>query len=318
MSVERALVFETLSKALGRTILPRDIETAGYRLREVERIGEQEIREVERGRERVVLLARTTSAALRRSLRQAGISYVDSRGNAFVDLSPLPFLVENGLKRQADSGRKPGTAFGKAGLKITFLLLVDPTAIGDTYRRIGDRAGVSVRTVKIVVDDLVAHGYIRKLGRGRSMTRELGDRSRLAKRWPVGFAELLRPKIVHGRFRFLSLEDRHSWKTIDLAPARALWGGEPAANLAGFPLRPEVLTIYTRGGYAHLAKTLRLVPDPAGDVEVLTTFWEPEPEIHGDRAVPLLLTFADLSASGAARNLDIATSVFDSWLDEGS
>lgn len=89
-----------------------------------------------------------------------------------------------------------------------------------------------------------------------------------------------------------------------------LWGGEPAGAMLTNNLRPQVFTIYSNLELPEIAKTLRLVPDKTGNVEVCQKFWE-----NNDvNKVPALLVYTDLVNSGYGRNVEIANQIFKNEL----
>ena len=312
--IDKALA--RVSEAVGRPILSSDLESLGFVIQLVDQIGDPQIQQVLKGKGKTVFYARRTTSQLRKELRKLGVSYLDLRGNLFVNSGDLPFLVERSSAKSSESGESRGTAFGRAGLRVVFQFLADPQALSLTYRSLAAHAGVSVRTVKLTVDDLERQGFVDKIGRGRGMRRSVRDRERLGHRWAMGYAEFLRPRLVIGTFRFLDAEIGSAWSRIDLGGTTAWWGGEPAAAMFGHPIRPQVLTLYSVDGAVSVARKLKLVPDPQGPVELVRAFWKAQPTEPPKRAVSRILVCADLKASGAPRNREVAKIMFQQWLNE--
>jgi hypothetical protein len=72
-------------------------------------------------------------------------------------------------------------------------------------------------------------------------------------------------------------------------------------------LRPVLGTVALGGRLPEIARALRLAKDGEGNVEVLQKFWNFDQEVvPGPRLVPPLLVYADLLATGDARNLETA------------
>jgi hypothetical protein len=59
-------------------------------------------------------------------------------------------------------------------------------------------------------------------------------------RWVTGFAEQLRPKLVHGRYQGTP----GWWHNVTLDPETALWGGEVAAAKLTKHLKPQDVILY--------------------------------------------------------------------------
>ena len=75
---------------------------------------------------------------------------------------------------------------------------------------------------------------------------------------------------------------------------------------------PATATLYVSGDPKEVVGRFRLKADPAGRVELLKTFWDPQGmELPDSRVVPALLAYADLLNLGDARAAEAA-----GWLDE--
>ena len=83
-----------------------------------------------------------------------------------------------------------------------------------------------------------------------------------------------------------------------------------AAKLTKY-LRPERATIYTRDKPGQLLLTNRLKRDPDGDVEILEAFWQIDYDWPHPGLVPPLLIYADLLATGEARNIETARMIYE-------
>ena len=241
-------------------------------------------------------------------LRDRGVWHIDLGGNAWIEAPPL-FLHVSG--RESPKLSETVRAFSGEGLKVVFLLLLDPTLASAPYRRLAELAGTSHGVVQYTVGDLVRLKYVARLGRTE---RRVNDADGLLDRWAAGYAEVLRPKMTEGTFSFapgLSKERVAGWRDIPLASDVDLWGGEPAAALDTDFLRPAHLTVYTRAALASFMKRLRVAPSEKGDVTVVRPFWTPKaeetvPEVFEGGTVPRVVTYADLVATGDPRNAEVA------------
>ena len=95
-------------------------------------------------------------------------------------------------------------------------------------------------------------------------------------------------------------------------------GGEVAAAYLTKYLKPKVVTIYAKEpGRIALAHRLRKKPD--GNVEILKIFWnfehlrQPTLRDYTDLVHPILI-YADLMATGDARNIETAEIIYEQQL----
>ena len=86
-----------------------------------------------------------------------------------------------------------------------------------------------------------------------------------------------------------------------------------AAKLTKY-LKPEQVTIYTQKTPGELLLTNKLKKDPNGDVEILEAFWQTEYDWPHPELVPPLLIYADLLATGDARNIETARMIYEQQL----
>ena len=128
-----------------------------------------------------IVVAPALTSEQAKALRETGVNYLDAAGNARVNAGGTVVLVQGQKAGRADEGAKAaGRAFQPAGLKVLFVLLVDPARADETYRELAGRVGASPATVKYVPGDLERRGYVLKVGRGM---RRLEGGAHLAWRW---------------------------------------------------------------------------------------------------------------------------------------
>jgi hypothetical protein len=268
------------------------------------------------GRDDVVVTEHISSGAAR-LLRNQDIGYIDRVGNCFLRKDGLYILIEDQKGYGSSSRARSGRAFKKSGLKVIFLLLQKAESINDPYRTIGDRVGVSHGTVRYVLEDLATLGYVEVTSTGE---RLLSKRDDLIKRWAERYGEALRPRLLRGRYRSRNQATRTVWRDIELDATRTLWGGEVAADHITGMLKPETATLYTREDTSDVLKKLKAVPDPDGDIEILDMFWQgrdvDSPSDGDVPVVPPLLAYADLIASAAPRNVEVADLIYERYLSD--
>jgi hypothetical protein len=181
-------------------------------------------------------------------------------------------------------------------------------------------AGVALGTVGSVVKGLQLGGYLQD-GRGHRK-RRLVNPEKLLDRWVEAWPLKLRPRLLLGNFR---VDQPRWWKDADLTEYEAYWGGEVAAAEYLDSLRPEAATVYLpKNQLQRLVLDARLRPDSEINrggmlVQFLEKFWtaaESTDPAENDGLVPPLLTYADLVASGKARNLQVAKLLNDQLLQK--
>ena len=94
-------------------------------------------------------------------------------------------------------------------------------------------------------------------------------------------------------------------------------GGEPAAAVLTKYLYPEKITVYGSPDFKKLVQVVgQPMRDGRGNFELLEPFWNFETEeldkVH--RLCPPLLIYADLLATGDARNIEVANMIREQHL----
>lgn len=249
----------------------------------------------------------TTEAANR--LRDNGVQFADTVGNAFINQPPLYIFVKGNKPDKVEAAPKTGRLFTGVGLKLAYLLFCQPELAGRPYRELADMADVAVGTVNGIMAEMVRKGFILDMGKNG---KKLIERKTLFERWVAAYTDYLKPKLFLGRFR----GDGDWWKNVRLDPAFAQWGGEvAAAKLTGY-LKPGTATLYLDEN--HLPEFIianRLKKDPQGNVEILRRFW-PVGDILGEKdTVHPVLVYADLAAVGEQRTMETAKLIYEQYLD---
>jgi hypothetical protein len=269
----------------------------------------------------VLLLTDYVTPQVAEQLQALKQPFVDGSGNAYLFGPGLYVYV---------AGRKPtGTAVKTneagaltvTGLKIHFALLCDLTLVEQPLREIARAAGVALGAVSAAMDTLQKAGLIRVNGRTRSIlaTKTVLDH------WAYDYARKLRPKTLVARYR---TENFAHWKDWSIDSAVAQWGGEPAADLLTHYLTPGILTLYAEKMPPRLIVEQRMHlsddPNPNGTIELRKPYWgslrDPliatklTATLAEHRTVWTVLVYADLLASGEARNIETAGIVYERYL----
>jgi hypothetical protein len=271
---------------------------------------------------RGVLVADYINPKMVEKLREQRVQFIDTVGNAYLDMPPVYIMVTGKRKPKLDARAKGDTnrAFDRSGLKVVFAFLCRPELITAPYREIADVAGVALGTVGWVINGLKEAGFIFEYGHKKG--RELVDYKRLLDRWVETYPEKLRPKARIGEFQ---AEDPYWWQNFNIREFDGYWGGEIAAAHYTNYLKPAVATVYlpkeAKGKF--LARTrLRPAPesiwDDAGKVQIYQAFWRdaalPFLDIAKPGLVPPVLAYADLIATADPRNLEAAGMIYDEYI----
>jgi hypothetical protein len=197
------------------------------------------------------------------------------------------------------SERRPISA---AQLQLLFQFVTNPDSANWPVRRLELASGISKSKAAQARQQFVAEGLLTPKGK----KYQLGPKKLLAERLSSGYAQVLRPKLLAGRFRF-------DEKTTELFLARlrnstpsgvryALTGGPAADLLQHFYRGPEV-PMFLEPSSRRTAQELRLLPDSEGPVTLLrafgeTVFWQ---ERDNHILAPPWLIYAELLNSSDPR-----------------
>lgn len=269
-------------------------------------------------KERALVAADYVTPPMAQRLREKGVAFVDAVGNAWLE-QPGMVIWRTGNKpaRTTKVGRAV-RVFQPAGIQVVFALLCEPGRVNAPVREIAEAAGVAHGTVGRILDDLRRMGHVVEFGRragarGRARQRRLQQRRRLLDLWVEAYAQVLRPRLDPRRYRPLNTLALDWWKKATYRELGAWLGGEGAAGIVTRYLKPQDITIYADDRTAFLKKH-RLVVDPQGPVIILDRFWHFEPEWEFPDAVPPVLIYADLLATGDDRCRETAGMVYDKYL----
>lgn len=282
-------------------LIEQDVTSANYgrikrRLEQIEAGGNMPI----------LLIGGYISTSLYSDLKQGRINFMDSVGNCFISHinkgSMILHISNSGIK----SSYKTSVAyplFREAGLKVIFYLLQSLERFSEPFRTIRDGSGVSIGTVKNVMDELASRGYILITQEKRVLVKG----KQLLDDWAENYALVLKPKLLLQRFSFRSVEKREEWQSISL-PSNMWWGGECAvAERQGY-LIPEDFMIYGTTLPAQLMSTGAVLMGD-GEIALYKKFWV-------EKGVPAVLVYADLVTSGRSRNIEAANKFLDNELPD--
>ncbi len=266
------------------------------------------VEQIRRLRQKVLLVTEYVNPNMAERLKQIGVPFLDTFGNAYVNAPPLFVYVKGHKPPTGTPGERPTRAFVPTGLKILFALLCRQDLVDAPYRTIVENTDVALGTVGWVLYDLRRLGHLLEMGK---RGRKLVHKQRLLERWVAAYPNQLRPKLAIGKY---AAPDANWWQRAQIKDFRAYWGGEIAAARLTRYLKPEVVTIYMRDLPGRFLAAHRLRTDPGGNIEVLKAFWNTNCDWTDPGIAHPLLVYADLLATGDPRNLEAARQIYDEQL----
>jgi hypothetical protein len=249
-------------------------------------------------------------------LREADIQYIDATGNAYLNQPPV-YVYIKGNKPGAKAGArtKTGKAFQPAGMKIVYAFLQDRELVNAPYREIAEQAQVALGTVGGVIRDLLEQGILVEDFDGTG--RQIADYDQLLDKWVEAYPHKLRDKHRLGTF---TTDNPNWWRDIQPNEFQAAWGGEIAAGeYTGYLNAKDAVVYITKPRMTDFLKHARLkkaAPDEKADfkIDLIEPFWKEGAQTVRRELVHPLIVYADLVATGDARNLDTAKRLREKYL----
>ncbi len=257
-----------------------------------------------------LLVTRYVTPQIADLLKEMDVPFIDTAGNAYINQPPLYVFIKGNKLAEEPRPETIQRAFRPAGLQTLFALLCNPGMENEPFRKIAKAADVALGTVNRVMKELAKMGHLVDMGKGG---RRLVRKEKLLKRWITAYPEILRPKLIKGRYKTVK---NNWWEDTDIRDFDAYWGGEVAAAYLTNYLRPDTVTIYTTQPIGRLVLKNKLKKDPDGNVEVLNAFWNFQHFNLNNNLVPPILVFADLMATGDTRNIETAGMIYDAEIDK--
>ncbi|MGI2029119.1 type IV toxin-antitoxin system AbiEi family antitoxin [Endozoicomonas acroporae] len=261
--------------------------------------------------QRTLLVAKYITPKTANMLREAGVQFLDTVGNAYIN-QPSLFVYVQGLKPEV-TGRseRPGKAFKFAGLKVVFALLENPALLNQPYRSIAEQAGVALGAIGHVLDDLVGQGFVNA---SKVSGRTILDPRGLMDKWVEAFPLLQRKQHI-GSF---TTDFPITRETMDLNGFGGWWGGEVAAEHYTQYINPKDVTFYvTKEAMKDVMWALKLRKLKPGEypktkVDLYQPFWTEWLQPEGAFVHPMV-TMAELIATAEPRNLQVAERLYDKY-----
>ncbi len=219
----------------------------------------------------LLLLARYIPRPTGERLASAGVNFVDASGNIHLALGDHHHVLLLG-RRQAvteATGRRPSPAL----VQLAFVLLADGAAITWPVRTLAAAAGIGKTAAATGLQHLLRLGI---LGTARDQTYRMVNRQRLVDDFVSGYAQILRPHVVIGRFRGPETDPARWLDDMARAAKEADTGwavsGGPAAYVLDRFYQGHEIPVLVGSFSRALQRALRLVPDRQGPVTVFRAF----------------------------------------------
>lgn len=252
-------------------------------------------------------------------LVEAGVNFVDEAGNVYVELSGRLYVRIQGARAKGLRETTVGRLSQPSGLRALFVFLAKPRGVSMSYRDLAEASGVALGSIAWVVRELKQKGYLQQ----KSPDKWLLTRKReLLDFWLGGYGDLLRPRLVVGRFQPPERDlgqtlARFQKEAKATRPTWALTGGF-AADLLTRHFRGDDLGLFVSHLSSDLTRRLRWLPSPEGPVTVLRQFsplvvFKSEDPPKFPVAHPLLV-YAELVLQGRERELEAAKVLYDQYI----
>jgi hypothetical protein len=269
-----------------------------------------------------LLLTDQLSPALSARLVRAGVQFVDTAGNVFLDSPGGLYILVQGVKPSRPMDAKPERLFQASGLQVLFVLLAQPSATDLNYRELAATSGVSLGTVAVIMKELKHKGVLERKGPN---AWSLTQKRKLMDQWVGGYGGRLRPKLLQNRYRARRGDLGRALLGVKRVlgarePSWAVTGGFAADVLTGH-FRGEQLSIFAKDEVIDdLTKHLQWLPSREGDITLFRLF---SPAVISEQRAGVkmpvahpLLVYAELVFQGGERELETARILYQREINE--
>lgn len=264
----------------------------------------------------ILVVANYITPKAKELLRAEKTSYMDSFGNAYFNFPELRVYLEK--NNSAPYVNPSSKIFTQAGGQLIFQFLQNPELVNETQRYLAENSMISLGSVSKVMQGLSDHGYIHQTGTDNKY--QLLQYKELLDRWIPLVNEKILPKFFLGSFSFTG-DMQSQWQKKYLRP-HVFWSGEPAAALLTNNYYPERFSMFTTFENKDIIQTLKLVPNPNGNIKLYKPFWLNTMLMENIKnlmeqinIVHPIMVYAELVYSGEPRNLEMAKTIFREYIE---
>lgn len=257
-----------------------------------------------------ILFAPHIAPPMARYLSDRGASLADAAGNCHLAVGTRYVAHIEGRKPERVAERRTVRA---TGYRVLFALLARPELVRKPVRALAEAAGVGKSAAAEMLLRLEEEGAIARSGDGRELLRP----AQLMDRWLVGYGDVLRPRLMVGRFAAaerdpVALEQRIEEALTDV-PAWT-WGGGAAAFRLTRHFRGDETVLHVSDPPADLARRLRLLPARDGRVTIVRPPGPVALEGAQPRTAHPLLVYTELMTAGDEREREAAVEILERYL----
>ena len=258
----------------------------------------------------VLVLAPHVGSGVAATLIEGGINYLDASGNCHISVPPFFVHVEG---KSAPKGAGASTGVRGPGFQALFAYLADPALLDAPLRTVAEVAGVSRQPVSAIKHRLQSEKLI--LGSKAHTQWHPRRRADALALWLQGYQTTVRASLIAGSYRTRDQDPNTlEGRILESLPREQFrWGGTAAGYRLTGDYRGERTVLHVRDGMTNLAKRLRGLPDPDGNLLIMHTFgsinWSPERE-----TVHPLLVYSEMLSEGSERAQEAAQALHDRYL----
>ncbi|AZQ59325.1 hypothetical protein EJ994_11090 [Maribacter sp. MJ134] len=259
----------------------------------------------------VLVASKYITPKAKEALKARNINYIDSFGNAFLNLDNLKLYIEKNNGKPVHN--QYSDVFTQSGGQILFHLLQNPELINATYRHLAEISKVSLGSVSKMINGLLDEDFAVKWDNEKKY--QLVRMEELLEKWIDVLNQKILPVYKLGKYSF----SKNRFEIKENSPEfETRWGGESGAAMLTNYLKPEKYTLFTNRPKQDLIKNYRLLPQEDGEISVYHPFWklgscDHDYEDSNVVAHPLLI-YAELIYSGNDRNIETAKIIFDEYI----
>lgn len=259
-----------------------------------------------------ILFAPHIGRDLGKHLVTHGANYIDTAGNCHIAIGDEFLVHVEGL----GPARRPPlerTVRGP-GYQVYFAILAQPRLLAEPVRVLARQAGVGKTAAAETLNRLRAEGIV---GVDRGGKRLL-DFQRLFDRWITGYATVVRPRLMIGRFQTNEPQPEIREERIGDAlrkKTRWAWGGGAAAMRLTNHYHGPLTVLHLEHRMPDLGRRIGAVPAREGHLTVLGVPGPIALEGVTPNTVHPLLVHAELLATGDDRAREAAQEVRQRYLE---
>ena len=264
----------------------------------------------------IVVLAERMGPELRQTLLGHGLGYIDAAGNCHLELDGGRVVVH--IEGKRGTPPTPGsTTLRDAGYRVLFALLAQPELLEHSVREVEALANASRHAVAQLLARLREEGTLVRAGRSKHVFAP-GGKAACIDRFATGWADVLRNRLLVGRFRLREGDpeavERTLLRVLQAERVPFGFGGTAgAARLTNYHRGAET-AIHADDWNAELSRQLGAVPDRQGPLVVFRTMGQLDLQSAVPATAHPLLVHAELARSPEPRAREAAAVVLERLL----